>query len=259
MTELLLGIACGVALALFFSFGAAFFQQLQTSIQYGFRRSVPFAFGVSAGDIIVVFLMLTVLKNADMYELLHNVYVASIGGGVLALMGIHTFRKKAEVRSNTNEQMIKFKNQGDVPRMRTVFLQGFIINFLNPLIWIYWVSVIALLSGELDIPTNQMYLFFFGVLATTLGIDVLKCKLASLLHQVITARVLNIFNKSTGLIMFGFAAYLVISMIVYQVNPAAREKEQQQQPTSTEMIKKLHTGLQHTDSSTVQHSEADGR
>ena len=80
MGELILGILCGIALSLFFSFGPAFFSQLRTSIQYGYRKSYPFAFGVSAGDVIIVFLMLTVLKNVDLYELLHNVWVASIGG-----------------------------------------------------------------------------------------------------------------------------------------------------------------------------------
>ena len=52
MIELILGIACGIALSLFFSFGPAFFSQLRTSIQYGFKKSYPFAFGVSAGDIV---------------------------------------------------------------------------------------------------------------------------------------------------------------------------------------------------------------
>ena len=88
MTELLLGIVCGIALSLFFSFGPAFFSQLQSSIQYGYRKAFPFAFGVSAGDIIIVFLMLTVLKNVELYEILHNTYVAIIGGAVLSAMGI---------------------------------------------------------------------------------------------------------------------------------------------------------------------------
>ena len=68
MGELLLGIVCGIALSLFFSFGPAFFSQIRTSIQYGYRKSYPFAFGVSAGDVIIVFLMLTVLKNVNLWR-----------------------------------------------------------------------------------------------------------------------------------------------------------------------------------------------
>ena len=94
MTELLLGILCGIALSLFFSFGPAFFSQLQSSIQYGYRKAFPFAFGVSASDIIIVFLMLTVLKNVELYELLHNTYVAIGGAAVLGAMGVYYLRKK---------------------------------------------------------------------------------------------------------------------------------------------------------------------
>ena len=138
MGELILGILCGIALSLFFSFGPAFFSQIRMSIQYGYRKSYPFAFGVSASDIIIVFLMLTVLKNVDLYELLHNVWVASIGGFVLVLMGFYYLKK--EVKTYEDKQSkIKFKSIGGDPRRRTIFMQGFVINLANPLIWIYWV------------------------------------------------------------------------------------------------------------------------
>ena len=257
MIELILGIACGIALSLFFSFGPAFFSQIRTSVQYGFKKSYPFAFGVSAGDVIIVFLVLTVFKNVDLYEALHNVWVASIGGGVLLMMGIHSFRK--EVTSlDGKESRIKFKDKGGEPRRRYIFFQGFVINFVNPLIWIYWVSVIALLTGELQLKPLERYIFFLGVLSSTLSLDVLKCKLASLLQRIITAKVLNIMNKVTAFIMFFFAGYLVISMVLYQVSPKAREREQQQEPNSTKVIKKIHD-LQNIDSLNLRHSRAGAR
>ena len=169
MGELILGILCGIALSLFFSFGPAFFSQIRMSIQYGYRKSYPFAFGVSASDIIIVFLMLTVLKNVDLYELLHNVWVASIGGFVLVLMGFYYLKK--EVKTYEDKQSkIKFKSIGGDPRRRTIFMQGFVINLANPLIWIYWVSVIALLTGELNLTVAERYIFFVGVLGSTLGL-----------------------------------------------------------------------------------------
>ena len=240
MGELILGILCGIALSLFFSFGPAFFSQIRMSIQYGYRKSYPFAFGVSASDVIIVFLMLTVLKNVDLYELLHNVWVASIGGLVLVLMGFYYLKK--EVKTYENKQSkIKFKSIGSDPRRRTIFMQGFVINLANPLIWIYWVSVIALLTGELNLTVAERYIFFVGVLGSTLGLDILKCKLASMLQQIITAKLLNITNKICAVVMFAFAAYIVVSMVLYQVSPKVREHEQQQgPPSSTQVIKKIH-------------------
>lgn len=235
--EFLLGIVCGVALSLFFSFGPAFFSQLQTSIHYGFSRSVPFAFGVSASDVVMVFLMLTVLRDVSMFDILHNVYVASAAGVVLALMGVYTYRKKACEKPHS--PAIKFHNE-DEPRRLTVFLRGFVTNIINPLLWLYWVSVIALLSGELNIPTNHLYLFFFGVLLATLSLDILKCKLASMLHRIVTPRVINIFNKCVGVILILFAIYLVASMLRYQLDPTSCQHEND---TSIEMIKKVNQGM----------------
>ena len=120
---------------------------------------------------------------------------------------------------------------------------------MYPLIWIYWVSVIALLTGELNLSRVERYTFFVGVLGSTLGLDILKCKLASLLQQIITAKLLNITNKVCAVVMFLFAGYIVVSMALYQFDPKAKEREQQQgPPSSTQMIKKIHN-LQKADSS----------
>lgn len=236
--ELIIGILCGIALSLFFSFGPAFFSLIQTSIQYGYKRAVPFVFGVSAGDVVIVFLMLTVLKSVDMYSIMHNVWVASIAGVVIAAMGIYTIRKKTDLNPDKNSRE-KFKIDA-YSRRRNIFFKGFLLNFINPMIWIYWVSVIALFSGELHIPTNQMYLFFVGVLGATLALDTLKCKLASLLQQVITAKVLDIFNKVTGGLLIFFAGFMVVSMLLYNFGSEENQHALDQPPSSTEMIKKMH-------------------
>lgn len=245
MLELLLGIVCGIALSLFFSFGPAFFSQIRTSIQYGFRKSYPFAFGVSAGDVVIVALMLTVLKNADLYGVLHNVWVASIGGAVMVFMGIYFFRKKVHSLETIEENgpRIKFRNADGDPRRRTIFFQGFLINFVNPTIWIYWISVITLVTGELNLTIFERYVFFIGVLGTTLAMDTLKCKLASMLQRIITARVINVSNRVCGVILFAFAAYLVVSMVRFQTHPEEGEPDQKQTVKSTEMIKNLHNRL----------------
>lgn len=239
MIELLLGILCGIALSLFFSFGPAFFSQLQSSIQYGYKKAFPFAFGVNASDIIVVFLLLTVLKNLELFEFLHNTYVAIIGGAVLCGMGIYYLRKKPITANPPDKRnRLKFKLDGNDTRRKTIFFHGFIINLLNPFIWVYWVSVVTLATGELNLTLTERYLFFIGVLGATLSLDLLKCKLASLLQRIITAKVLNISNKATALIMFSFAIYMVVSMLMYQYNPEVRERQQQNSPA--EMIKKVH-------------------
>lgn len=240
--HLLIGILCGIALSLFFSFGPAFFGLIQNSIQHGFRKAMAFAVGISISDIIVVALVLTVLKNVDMEAALHNVYVASIGGVAIAAMGVFYFRKKAVVASD-NKSRLKFHN-ADSTRLRHQAIQGFMLNFFNPFIWIYWVSVVALLSGEVGLVGVDRYIFFTGLLGATLGCDLLKCRLASLMQMWFNARVLNIFNKVVGVALFGFAIYLVTAMVLYQTNPQIREKEQNNTPQGTKFIEKTFKTVQ---------------
>ena len=251
--DLILGILCGIILSLFFSFGPAFFSLLQTSIQQGYRRALMFPLGVFVSDAIVVFLMLTILKDVEMTSIIHNPYVAIIGGVVMLVMGVLTFRKKVSEPTRKTSR-IKFRNTNRSSR-KSIFVYGFVINFLNPLIWIYWLAVVAFVSGDIisdDMPTSvrlfHMYLFFGGLLATTLALDILKCKLASMLQRIITAKVLNTFNKITGCIFFVFAGYLIISMLMFQLSPRAREHQlkQEQDQKSIKIIKKINGNLHDT-------------
>lgn len=234
MIQLLLGIVCGVVLSLFFSFGPAFFSLLQNSIHYGFKRAFPFVIGICICDAVIVFLLLTVFSDTDMSGILNNVYVATIGGAVLACLGLFTFTRKAQDAS-TQGSLIKFKRAE--PRLWAVLLRGFVTNFINPLIWIYWISIITVIAGGSNLETSELYLFFIGVLATVFGLDTLKCKLASMLQRVITANVLNKINKLTGVVMFGFAVYLVVSMVVYQAHPEQIIDTKEHSPSN--MVKKI--------------------
>ena len=248
--ELLTGIIGGIVLSLFFSFGPAFFGLIQNSIEHGFRRAMAFAVGISLSDVVVVFLMLTVLRNVDMTAVMHNVYVALIGGAGIAAMGVYTFRKKGHVRRDKNGRL-RLISDGKVGRSH-ILLHGFLLNFLNPFIWVYWISLITLLSGEVGLDGTERYVFFAGLLVATLGCDLLKCRLASLLQQMFTPRVMIGFNKTTGVVLVAFGIYMVVSMIVYQTNPKVREKEQEKVPQSTKIIQSLHNQVgkdsaRHTD------------
>ena len=219
--ELLLGIISGVLLSLFFSFGPAFFSLLQTSIHYGYRRAAPFAFGVFVADLFIVFLMLTVLKNVDMYGVLHDKWVASIAGIVIMAMGVYTLLKRPSRR-----QLSSGGEEVPTPPAEArhhVFIRGFVLNFVNPLIWIYWVSLIALMLGETGASSSEVYVFFVGLLGATLSMDLVKCKAASLFHCLITDRVLTIINWVVGVILIVFAFYVVFSMVLFHNDPDAQQ------------------------------------
>ena len=101
-----------------------------------------------------------------------------------------------------------------IPRRFIIYLRGILLNIFNPLIWVYWTTIVAILiCNDTEITIAQRYLFFGGVLSATLTMDILKCKLASLLQRMITYRFLNIFNKSVGVILIAFSIFMVVSTI----------------------------------------------
>ena len=217
MILFLLGILGGIALSLFFSFGPAFFSQIQASIHYGFRNAVHFAYGVSTSDILVVAILLLISNNIpmeDMLSILNNRWVIYVGACVVAGFGLYTMliktRRAAEVGDNDRITLRPLT----LPSPKVIYFRGLSLNFFNPVIWVYWATLVTIVvCGDDQISLGQRYLFFAGVLSATLSMDVLKCKLASLLQRIITFRFLNIFNKCVGLILIGFAIFMVSSTI----------------------------------------------
>ncbi len=237
--EFVVGIICGVLLSLFFSLGPAFFSLIQNSIHHGFRKAISFAAGVSLSDVIIVLMMLTVLSNVDLNALLHNVYVSIIGGAATCIFGVLTYRSKVK-SAGSGEGRLKFSSI-EVTHRWQLMLKGFLLNILNPLIWLYWVSIITFLSAEMDLSVRDRYFFFIGMLLAVFGTDVLKCRLAAMLQHWFTARIMNIFNKITGIILIAFSLYLVISMIRYQTGHVQKDPNLQK----TGLVQRVHNIVKH--------------
>lgn len=232
---ILYGILLGILLSLFFSFGPSFFSMLQTSVHYGFRKAYPFPIGVTSSDVLIVLLMSTVLSGVDMSAIVHNVWVASVGAAVMVLFGVITFRKQV-LAADQEGSVIRFRH-ADNPKWYSMFFKGFILNFFNPLIWIYWIAVVSMVSTAMgsDTQDGRALLFYGGMIIAAGATDLLKCRLASLLQHMLTAHVLNVFNKCTGILLFIFAFYLVVSMGYYQHHPQMEQKESR----STEIVHKI--------------------
>lgn len=234
----LLGILGGIVLSLFFSFGPAFFSQIQASLHYGFRNAVPFVYGVSTSDIIIVATLVLISRNIpmeDMIQLLNNRWIIYVGAGVVASFGLYTmFLKTRHAAESSETDKINFRNV-QIPSRLSVYLRGLTLNFFNPVIWLYWATLVTILiCSESDISIGQRYLFFGGVLTATLCMDTLKCKLASLLQRIITYRFLKVFNKSVGVILIGFAVFMVAStMPRFEKKGSTRSVEMMQEIMNT--------------------------
>lgn len=231
--EILIGILCGLVLSLFFSIGPSFFALIQNSIHYGFRKGVAFEIGVNGSDIIIVGLMLTLLKNFDLSNILHNPYVATIGGTVVIVLGIVSLLRKPVKREGK-----KLVFEG-IPRGRELAMQGFALNFFNPTVWLYWISIITFITAEVDLSLTDRYIFFISLLLTELGVGILKCRLSAMLQNIMSAKLMNIINKVVGVVLIGIGAYLIISMLVHRRHPELPEKNSSE--NATQIIQRFHS------------------
>lgn len=231
--EILIGILCGLVLSLFFSIGPSFFALIQNSIHYGFRKGVAFEIGVNGSDIIIVGLMLTLLKNFDLSNILHNPYVATIGGTVVIVLGIVSLLRKPVKREGK-----KLVFEG-IPRGRELAMQGFALNFFNPTVWLYWISIITFITAEVDLSLADRYIFFISLLLAELGVGILKCRLSAMLQNIMSAKLMNIINKVVGVVLIGIGAYLIISMLVHRRHPELPEKNSSE--NATQIIQRFHS------------------
>jgi len=217
-------VVFGLTLAIVFGFGPAFITLIQTSIHRGFRSAAWFALGVLLNDVIMVSLCvltsIQVVANND-----RELFFFSLGAGIiLILFGIFTYTKKVKednfksIKERTDEiideNREEFKKDDDTPRWFVFLGKGFVLNIMNPFVWIFWFSTVAVTMGTMEGNKIRVLLFFAIVLGTSFGCDILKAKGASFLKKFFNAKRIRIMNRviGWGLVLFGL--YFIISGLI---------------------------------------------
>jgi threonine/homoserine/homoserine lactone efflux protein len=202
MNALFEGIALGLSLAFVFGFGPAFFALVQTALQRGFSSGVLLAIGIFLNDVIIVVLGLLgsvhVIKGSENYQLM-----GIIGGALLIVFGLFTLTRKniESAKSNTN---------GDNPHAMIFLGKGFVLNLLNPFVWIFWLTVIVSATATYKADTFDLILFFSGTLGVVVITDISKVFMASRLSRIITGSFLVTLNKIAGVALVLFGMFMII-------------------------------------------------
>lgn len=217
-------IVFGLTLAVVLGFGPAFITLIQTSIHRGFRSAAWFAMGVFLNDVLMMSLcVLTSIQVVANNE--RELFYFSLGAGlILIIFGIFTYTKKIKednfksIKERTDEiideNREKFKKDDDTPRWFVFLGKGFVLNILNPFVWIFWFSTVAVTAGTMEGNKLKVLLFFIIVLCTSFGCDLLKAKGASFLKKFFNAKRIKIMNTiiGWGLVLFGL--FFIVSGIV---------------------------------------------
>lgn len=208
-------IMIGVFLSLVVNMGPAFITLVQTSLHRGFKSAAWFATGVILNDAMVITICILasvqiVMKSSK------EAALACIGAGIiLFLFGLFTFRKKVEDRKEREEYIEKrtnevLKKQEDKPAWFVFLAKGFVLNILNPFVWIFWFSAVAMVAGNMGGNKVSTFVFFAVILGTTLILELLKAWGAAKLSKFLDAERTTLINKIAGILLMLCGAYFII-------------------------------------------------
>ncbi len=202
------GTVLGLSLAFLFGFGPAFFALIQTGIYRGLLPGILLAFGIFLNDLIIVTLCIfgatSIMSNFQNFS-----NIGIIGGVLLIVFGIVTYLKKTEVEDAETNNDIK------TPHGLIYIAKGFLLNAVNPFVWIFWISIIVGITARFNADSTKLIIFFSGTLSIVLLTDVIKTFAASKLKSIVTHKFLILINKIAGIGISGFGIFLIIRTIFH--------------------------------------------
>ncbi len=192
-------VQAAIPLGFFLSFmiGPVFFVLLETSAIKGFRAAIVFDLGVLLAD--VLFITVAYFSSFQLLENLSNqpgLYV--FGGAILLVYGITTFAKKDSRKKvrETEEKAVKI-SKGYLG----LFIKGFLLNFINIGVLVFWLGVIIVVGPSVDNDPSRIRIFFGSMLLAYFITDVFKILLAKQLKQKLTPERIHMIKKGLGVIL----------------------------------------------------------
>ena len=208
---LMWAILIGLFLSVVVNMGPSFITLVQTSLHRGLRSAAWFATGVIFNDAMIVSLCILTSVQIVMHSSKETA-LACIGAGIiLILFGIFTYRKKVKDRvldENQTEELIQKIDKK--PSWYVFFAKGFALNILNPFVWLFWFSAVAIVAGNMGGNKLSTIVFFGIILGTTLALEFIKAWGAAKLKRFLTPERTTLMNRITGILLMAFGAYFVI-------------------------------------------------
>lgn len=198
--------------------GPVFFVLIEKSITKGIRSALAIDLGVLVSD--VVYILLAVLfveqingvlsgNNKEVFEI--------IGGSIFITYGIVNLFKKTKMHDGDQEfedvtEKYQIKESADPNKnFGLLIAKGFLLNFANPMVIFYWLSVVSVAKRESHTTGNLFLIVFLViVLATFFSIDVVKIFAAKRIRNLVTVGLLQTLNKLIGIIFIGFGLFFIL-------------------------------------------------
>ncbi|WP_027076516.1 LysE family translocator [Maribacter antarcticus] len=186
-----------------FMIGPVFFVLLETSAIKGFRAALSFNIGVIVAD--TLFILAAYFSSYQLLENLSNqpgLYV--FGGAILSVYGVTTFFKQG-VKADASAPIKVTK--GDYLEL---FVKGFLLNFINIGVLVFWLGVIIIVGPSLDNEPVRIRVFFGTMLIAYFTTDLFKILLAKQLKRKLTYNRIRIVKKGVGVVLVICGIVLIV-------------------------------------------------
>ena len=210
---ILWAVLLGLFLGFVINMGPAFITLVQTSLHQDFKSAILFAFGVILNDAVVIGLCIFTSVQLGVSFNSGVPWFCIGAGAILVLFGVFTFFQKARKRETLHEQKAKEIMQkepaDDTPSPFFFIGKGFALNVLNPFVWIFWFSAVAIVVGGTK-NTIVTIIFFSIVLGTSFALDVLKAWGAAKLKRFFDTNRTNWLNRIAGILLVICGLYFIV-------------------------------------------------
>jgi threonine/homoserine/homoserine lactone efflux protein len=209
---ILKGLLLGLILSI--SIGPVIFAIIKQSLTNGHKAGYAFVVGVSLSDLSILFIC-NVFTSFFAFALTHKATIAMAGAGFLFLLGLYTLLFKEITIENIGtdeEKKTRFRD------LLGIFVSGFLMNTLNPsvfLFWFAWTAAISSDAAETNNPTMHKIIVFVTCLIFVMISDLTKVYLAKKLRPKLTNKSLVWINKIAGIIILIFSAVLFYNALKF--------------------------------------------
>ncbi len=194
--SLFYGFGTGILLCL--TFGTVFFALMQNSVDNGYKSGLKIAFGVVVCDTLFVISALFGTSYLPKLEGVENA-LTLVGVIFLTVMGL------VNIFKGTPRLVYPQTRFGN---FLYYFTTGFLLNGLNPINFISWVTLAALLRTKFHYTLTEQKTFMGASLAAIFLTESALAISAHKLKRFFTPRVAPIFNRTTGVVFLFIAAQL---------------------------------------------------
>ena len=197
------GYLTGLALIIFI--GPVFFTLLQSTLEHGLKSGLSVALGIFSSDILCV-LLLFGFGATDFFTNPDNELLIGVGGAII-LIGLGVSYAVKPVLKTTKEKL-ELKSSS----LFNFFMKGFLVNFINPFVFVVWMGLIAFASNKQPSISGQI-VFLTGILLGILTQDSVKAAMANYIKNFLEPRFLRITYRVIGISLIFFGVRMLVLVV----------------------------------------------